>query len=157
MRNYQAMPFSPFLLPRFVLLLLLLLLSILYIRHKIYKPPIETCSQLTKGAGIPYSSNPILSLSSLASLPPHSSPHPSCSPPPLLSPIPSCVGQPGLTGERLPNARKVILMMMFGFEVDTLEISLREQLDWVDTVFLVEATTTTKGVGRVQNLHAGIV
>ena len=37
-------------------------------------------------------------------------------------------------------------MMMFGFEVDTLEISLREQLEWVDTVFLVEATTTTKGV-----------
>ena len=37
-------------------------------------------------------------------------------------------------------------MMMFGFEVDTLEISLREQLDWVDMVFLVEATTTTKGV-----------
>ena len=38
-------------------------------------------------------------------------------------------------------------MMMFGFEVDTLEISLREQLDWVDTVFLVEATSTTKWVG----------
>ena len=31
------------------------------------------------------------------------------------------------------------------FEVDTLEISLREQLDWVDRLFLVEATTTTKG------------
>ena len=39
-------------------------------------------------------------------------------------------------------------MMMFGFEVDTLEISQREQLDWVDMVFLVEATTTTKGVSR---------
>ena len=38
-------------------------------------------------------------------------------------------------------------MMLFGFEVDTLEISLRSQLDWVDTVFLVEATSTTKGVG----------
>ena len=37
-------------------------------------------------------------------------------------------------------------MMMFAFEVDTLEISLREQLDMVDTVFLVEATTTTKGM-----------
>ena len=31
------------------------------------------------------------------------------------------------------------------FEVDTLEISLREQLDWVERLFLVEATTTTKG------------
>ena len=37
-------------------------------------------------------------------------------------------------------------MMMLGFEVDTLEISLREQLDWVDTLFIVEATTTTKGM-----------
>ena len=45
-------------------------------------------------------------------------------------------------------------MIMFGFEVDTLEISLREQLDWVDTVFLVEATTTTKGVGREQSHEA---
>ena len=41
-------------------------------------------------------------------------------------------------------------MMMFSFEVDTLEISLREQLDWVDMVFLVEASTTTKGVRKYQ-------
>ena len=46
----------------------------------------------------------------------------------------------------LSKERKVILMMMLGFEVDTLEISLREQLDWVDTLFIVEATTTTKGM-----------
>ena len=46
----------------------------------------------------------------------------------------------------LAKERKLILMMMLGFEVDTLEISLREQLDWVDTLFLVEATTTTKGM-----------
>ena len=37
-------------------------------------------------------------------------------------------------------------MMLFSFEVDTLEISLREQHDWVDMIFIVEATTTTKGV-----------
>ena len=36
-------------------------------------------------------------------------------------------------------------MMLFSFEVDTLEISLREQHDWVDMIFIVEATTTTKG------------
>ena len=43
-------------------------------------------------------------------------------------------------------------MMMFGFEVDTLEVSLREQLDMVDTVFLVEATTTTKGVSITRTI-----
>jgi len=37
------------------------------------------------------------------------------------------------------------MMMLFGFEVDTLEISLKEQLDLVDRLFLVEATVTHKG------------
>ena len=37
-------------------------------------------------------------------------------------------------------------MMLFSFEVDVLEISLREQIDFVDKIFIVEATTTTKGV-----------
>ena len=32
-------------------------------------------------------------------------------------------------------------------EVDVLEIALREQLDLVDHVFIVEATVTHKGVG----------
>ena len=32
-------------------------------------------------------------------------------------------------------------------EVDVLEISLREQLDLVDHIFIVEATVTHKGVG----------
>ena len=108
---------------------------------------LPTCSDLLGGAGIAITENPILSLASLSALSPPISPHPSCSPP-TLPPIPSCAGQPGLTGERLAHERKVVLMMMFGFEVDTLEISLRSQLDWVDTVFLVEATSTTKGVGR---------
>ena len=31
-------------------------------------------------------------------------------------------------------------------KVDVLEIALREQLDMVDKIFIVEATTTTKGV-----------
>ena len=138
-----------FSLPRYVFILIVLALILLYTSITIissnYSPPIKTCSELPRGAGIPYSSNPILSLSSLAALSPPSSIHPSCSPP-VLPLLPSCAGQPGLTGERLTHTRKVVLMMMFGFEVDTLEISLREQLDWVDTLFLVEATTTTKGV-----------
>ena len=144
------LPYRVFLLPRYVFILLTLTLLTLYFIYNsysnTYSPVYKKCSQLRRGAGIPYNSNPILTLSSLSALSPPSSSPPSCSPP-TLPHIPSCAGQPGLTGERLAHERKVVLMMMFGFEVDTLEISLREQLDWVDTVFLVEATSTTKGVG----------
>ena len=100
---------------------------------------------IRKGVELPYSSDPILSLSSLASLTPPVAPSSSCSPPEIPS-IPSCSSDPGLTGKLLSSPRKLVLMMLFGFEVDTLEISLREQLNWVDTVFIVEATTTPKGV-----------
>ena len=37
-------------------------------------------------------------------------------------------------------------MVLFGFEVDTLEIALREQSDLVDRIFVVESTLTHKGV-----------
>ena len=40
-------------------------------------------------------------------------------------------------------------MMLFGFEVDTLEIALREQSDLVDKIFVVESTFTHKGVRGV--------
>jgi hypothetical protein len=36
--------------------------------------------------------------------------------------------------------------MLFGFEADTLEIALRDQLDLVDWFFIVESTVTHKGV-----------
>ena len=49
-------------------------------------------------------------------------------------------------GEKLRNPRKIAIMMLFSFEVDTLEITLRETLDLIDVVFLVEATKTHKGV-----------
>ena len=94
---------------------------------------------------LPWSEDPLVSLSKLASWPPDTPVNASCSPP-QLPPTPSCQGQPGLTGEMLTRPRRVVLMMMFSFEVDTLEISLREQMDWVDKIFIVEATTTTKGV-----------
>ena len=38
------------------------------------------------------------------------------------------------------------MMTMFGYEVDTLEIALREQLDYVDKIFIVESTVNQKGV-----------
>jgi len=37
------------------------------------------------------------------------------------------------------------MMTMFGYEVDTLEIALREQLDYVDKIFIVESTVNQKG------------
>ena len=37
-------------------------------------------------------------------------------------------------------------MLLFGFEVDTLEIALREQIELVDKVFIVESSLTHKGV-----------
>ena len=37
-------------------------------------------------------------------------------------------------------------MILFGFEVDTLEIALREQLGLVDKVFIVESSWTHKQV-----------
>ena len=64
----------------------------------------------------------------------------------MLRSEPECDGQSGLTGERLARPRKLVLMFLFGFEVDTLEIALREQQDLVDKIFLVESSATHRGV-----------
>ena len=37
-------------------------------------------------------------------------------------------------------------MFLFGFELDVLEIALREQQDLVDKIFLVESSATHRGV-----------
>ena len=91
-----------------------------------------------------FSSNSILSLAKLAVLAPPAPVSSSCSPP-VLPPVPSCQGHTALTGHYRAKRRRLVLMMLFSFEVDTLEISLREQHDFVDMIFIVEATTTTKG------------
>ena len=85
-------------------------------------------------------------LANISSLPPPAAASSSCSPPVLPS-TPDCSGQTGLTGEIMKHPRRVALMILFGFEVDTLEIALREQHQMVDKVFLVESTKTHKGVG----------
>ena len=59
---------------------------------------------------------------------------------------PDCTSQPGLTGELLEKPKKIILMMIFSFEVDTLEVALKEQQDLVDKIFIVESSATHKGV-----------
>ena len=43
-------------------------------------------------------------------------------------------------------------MLMFGFEVDTLEVQLREVVEVVDVIFIVEATVTHHGVRNSQTL-----
>ena len=39
-------------------------------------------------------------------------------------------------------------MFLFGFELDVLEIALREQQDMVDKIFLVESSQTHRGVSH---------
>jgi len=85
----------------------------------------------------------VFTLAEVAALPPPFPPSASCTPPPLPT-RPTCKGQPGLTGEALSTPRKLVLLLLFSFEADTLEVALREQQDVVDKIFLVEATTTHK-------------
>ena len=58
---------------------------------------------------------PQVSLSRLAMLEPPVPPS-SCSAP-ELPPRPSCTAQPGLTGDLLPRPRKLVVMILFSFEV----------------------------------------
>ena len=53
---------------------------------------------------------------------------------------------PGLTGALLDSPRKLVLLLLFSFESDILEIALREQQDVVDKIFIVESTVTHKAV-----------
>ena len=65
--------------------------------------------------------------------------------------IPSCSGQPGLTGKRLDFPRKIVLLFLFGFEADILEIALKQQHDLVDKIFLVESSQSHRGVGLLMS------
>ena len=59
--------------------------------------------------------------------------------------MPACLDS-AFSGEALIRPRKLALMLLLGFEVDTLEIHLREAADLVDVIFLVESTSTHHGV-----------
>ena len=76
-------------------------------------------------------------------MPPRVPSNPVCRAP--AAAVVECGGETGLAG-RLDIQRRLGLFLLFGFEVDTLEIALRESLDLVDWVFLVESTKTHKGV-----------
>mmetsp|Transcript_10582 Transcript_10582/g.65100 ORF Transcript_10582/g.65100 Transcript_10582/m.65100 type:complete len:488 (-) Transcript_10582:1068-2531(-) len=96
---------------------------------------------------MPSKSQLLEALALVASLPP---PHPinqSCTPP-ALDPHPTCTGGTGFTGTALPAPRRIIHMVLLGFETDTLEILLREELDVVDVIFLVESTRSHNPRGQ---------
>ena len=128
--------------------LIILISSVVILAHYIINKVTnkKTKSGLSFHSSPPISNNPISSLASLASLPPPIPPSPTCLPP-TLPLVPSCDNQTGLTGELLTTPRQLVLIILFGFEVDTLEIALKEQLDLVTMVFIVEGTRTHRGVG----------
>ena len=81
-------------------------------------------------------------LAIISAIPPPVSANPSCEAPP--APAPECTDT-GLS-HRMETPRRLAVMMLFSFEIDTLEIALKEMLDLVDVVFLIEATKSHKGV-----------
>ena len=92
----------------------------------------------------PISSDPVSTLAGLAAIAPPVPINESCLRPPLPL-VPACLDS-AFSGEALIRPRKLALMLLFGFEVDTLEIHLREAADMVDVIFLVESTATHHGV-----------
>ena len=68
----------------------------------------------------------VFTLALVAAITPHAPIDMSCLPP-FIPIVPTCHGETGLTGEILGKPRKVVLMILFSFEVDTLEIALWEQ------------------------------
>ena len=87
-------------------------------------------SMLTSAAAV----EPIIAVNTSCSLSP-----PSPTPPP-------CSGHTALSGALLDSPRRIVLMIMFGFEVDTLEIALKQQQDLVDKIFILESSFTHRGV-----------
>ncbi len=96
---------------------------------------------------MPSKSQLLDALALVASLPPPHSINQSCTPPPL-DPHPTCTGGTGFTGTALPAPRRIAHMVLLGFETDTLEILLREELDVVDVLFLVESTRSHNPRGQ---------
>jgi len=94
----------------------------------------------------PISSDPVSTLAGLGAIAPPVPINESCLRPPLPR-VPACMDS-AFSGEPLIRPRKLALMLLLGFEVDTLEIHLREAVDMVDVIFLVESTTTHHGTKK---------
>ena len=92
----------------------------------------------------PISSDPISTLAGVGSIAPPVPINESCFPPTLPN-LPACLDS-AFSGDPLVRPRKLAMMILLGFEADTLEIHLREAADMVDVIFLVESTATHHGV-----------
>ena len=128
-----------------IFLLITVIITLSLIKNNTEIVEVQFSEVLPPETELEFSSDAILSLARLSLIPPPAPVSSSCRPP-ALPPVPSCQDNTALTGHYRAKRRRLVLMMLFSFEVDTLEISLREQHDWVDMIFIVEATTTTKGV-----------
>ena len=59
---------------------------------------------------------------------------------------PQCDGQSGLTGQLRKQPAKIVMMFLFSYEVDVLEIMLHESIDSVDKIVIVESSVSHRGV-----------
>eukprot|EP00667_Euglena_gracilis_P006414 EG_transcript_6468 len=77
-------------------------------------------------------------LTEVAITPPPAPIDPNCTRPPLPA-RPSCSDR-AFTGKLLPQPRRIFSMFLLGFEADTLEIHLREHVEFVDLFCVLEST-----------------
>jgi hypothetical protein len=89
----------------------------------------------------------VAGLARVGRVPPPAPANSTCGPP-ALPQRPVCSGASAFNGTCLSSPRRIACMMQLGFESDTLEIALREVVDVVDVVFLVESTRFHNAVGR---------
>ena len=72
---------------------------------------------------------------------------------------PQCDGQSGLTGQLRKQPAKIVMMFLFSYEVDVLEIMLHESIDSVDKIVIVESSVSHRGVSSdkeyFQELNGG--
>ena len=62
---------------------------------------------------------------------------------------PQCAGHSGLTGRRRSHPARIVMMFLFSYEVDVLEIALHEAHDIVDKIVIVESSMSHRGVSFI--------
>ena len=69
----------------------------------------------------------------------------------IIKPVlrPDCWGQNGLIGQRRDTPARIVMMILFSYEVHVLEFTLHEAKDLVDKIVIVEASHSHRGVSHV--------